>query len=113
VKPEDIRKLYASEDAADLDEARATEQELRTDPEQARRLLLTFYSLAGDDREIDQLLQLVLKAGTMQLLAQAAASDDTFALRMAELILDGMQQLAEARQRTPRGRQAGKKVKSA
>jgi hypothetical protein len=111
--PDDLRKLYRDESAATDDEARETAHEARTDPDQARRLLLTLYTLAGDDPVFDQLLQLVLKAGTMQLLAQAASHDDTFALRMAELILDGMAQLAEARQRTPRGRQAAKKARTA
>jgi hypothetical protein len=113
MRPDDLRKLYRDESAATDDEARTTEQEARTDPEQARRLLLTLYSLAGEDPVFDQLLQLVLKAGTMQLLAQAAAADDTFALRMAELILDGMEQLAKAARRTPRGRQAAKKARTA
>jgi hypothetical protein len=111
--PDDLRKLYRDESAATDDEARETAHEARTDPDTARRLLLTLYVLAGEDREFDQLLQLVLKAGTMQLLAQAAASDDTFALRMAELILDGMEQLAESAQRTPRGRQAAKRARTA
>jgi hypothetical protein len=111
--PDDLRRLYTSETPATDDEARETAHEARTDSEQARRLLLTLYTLAGENEVFDQLLQLVLKAGTMQLLAQAAAADDTFALRMAELILDGMAQLAKAQQRTPRGRQAAKKARTA
>jgi hypothetical protein len=110
VTPDDIRRLYASESPATDDEARETAHEARTDPDQARRLLVTFYSLASADREIDQLLQLVIKAGTMQLLAQAAAEDDTFALHMAELILDGMEELARP---VARGRQAAKKARTA
>lgn len=111
--PEDIRKMYRAESEATDDEARETEQEARTDPDQARRLLVTLYALAGEEREFDQLLQLVLKVGTMQLLVQAAANDDTFALHMAELILDGMQQLAERAKRVPRGRQSAKKARAA
>lgn len=111
--PEDVRKLYRDEDAATDDEARDTAQEARTDPAQARRLLLTLYALAGEDRAFTQLLQLVLQAGTMQLLVQAAEADDTFALRMAELILDGMEQMAKAARRTPRGRQSAKKARTA
>jgi hypothetical protein len=111
--PEDIRKLYRDEAPATDEDARATQEEARTDPAQARRLLVTLYSLAGEDRVFDDLLSLVLKVGTMQLLVQAAEADDTFALRMAGLILDGMEQMAKASQRTPRGRQAGRKVKSA
>jgi len=108
--PEDIRKIYRDEDAATDDEARKTEQEARTDPDQARRLLLTLYALAGEDRTFDHLLQLVLKVGTMQLLVQASEESDTFALRMAELILDGMRQMA-GQAKTPRGKP--KKARSA
>jgi hypothetical protein len=109
MRPEDIRRLYASESPATDDEARETAHEARTDSDQARRLLLTMYTLAGEDRVFDQLLQIVIKAGTMQLLAQAAAEDDTFALHMAELILDGMEELA----RPARGRQGAKKARTA
>lgn len=108
--PEDIRRLYRDEPAATNDEARETASEARTDPDQARRLLITLYSVAGEDRTFDQLLQLVLKVGTMQLLVNAAEKDDRFALHMAELILDGMESMA---QRTPRGRQSSKTTKSA
>lgn len=110
--PEDLRRLYRDEEPATDDEARETAHEARTDPEQARRLLLTLYALAGEDPEFDQLLQLVLKVGTMQLLVQAS-EDDTFALHMAELILDGMEQMAKRAQRIPRGRQSAKKATSA
>lgn len=109
---EDLRKLYRDEDAATDDEAHKTADEARTDPEQARRLLITLYALAGEDRIYEQLLDLVLKVGTMQLLVQAA-EDDAFALHMAELILDGMETMAKAASRTPRGRQAARKAKSA
>lgn len=111
--PEDIRRLYRDENAATDEEAKATSEEARTDPDQARRLLVTLYSLAGEDQVFDQLLQLVLKVGTMQLLVQAAEGDDTFALRMADLILDGMQQMAARATRTPRGRQGAKKASTA
>jgi hypothetical protein len=111
--PEDIRKLYRDEDPATDEEARQTAQEARTDPDQARRLLVTLYALAGEERIYGDLLGLVLKVGTMQLLVQAAEADDTFALRMAGLILDGMEQMAQAAQRTPRGRQSAKKASTA
>jgi len=111
--PEELRKLYAEESAASPDEARATADEARTDPDQARLLLVTLYALAGDDRAFDQLLQLVLKVGIMQLLILESEQSDRFALHMAELILDGMEQMAKAAHRTPRGRQSAKKAKSA
>lgn len=110
---DDIRRLYRSEDAANDDEARATEQEARTDPDQARRLLVTLYSLAGEDQSFDRLLQLVLKVGMMQLLIQSAEQSDTFALQMSELILDGMEQMAKRAARVPRGRQSAKKARTA
>lgn len=111
--PEDLRKLYRDESPATDNEARETANEARTNPDQARRLLLTLYALGGEDREFAELLNLVLKVATMQLIALKAHEDDDFALKMAELILDGMQQMAKAAQRTPRGRQAGKKVRTA
>lgn len=111
--PEDLRKLYRDEDAATDDEARETAKEAREDPDQARRLLVTLYALAGEDHTFDQLLHLVLKVGTMQLLVQVSEADDQFALRMAELILDGMEQMAKAASRTPRGRQSAKKARTA
>lgn len=112
--PDDIRKLYHREGAATDEEARQTAHEARTDPDQARRLLVTLYSLAGEDRSFDQLLQLVIKVGAMQLLILQAEQSDTFALQMAELILDGMEQMAKRAERpVQRGRQNAKKAKSA
>lgn len=109
--PEDLRRMYRNEDAATDQDARETAQEARTDPDQARRLLLTLYALGGEDRAFAELLNLIVKVASMQLIALKAHEDDDFALKMAELILDGMQQMAP--QRTPRGRQAAKKAKSA
>lgn len=111
--PDDIRKLYHREGAATDEEARQTAHEARTDPDQARRLLVTLYSLAGEDRSFDQLLQLVIKVGAMQLLIQASETDDRFALQMADLIVDGMEQMASSARRTPRGRQGAKKASTA
>jgi replication-associated recombination protein RarA len=112
--PDDIRKMYRDEPEATDDEARETAKEARTDPAQARRLLLTLYALAGEEREFDQLLQLVIKVGAMQLLVQASEADDRFALQMAELILDGMETMAKVASRTvQRGRQSAKKARTA
>lgn len=110
--PEDIRKLYASEGAADSEEARETQQQARTDPETARKLLLTLYALGGEDREFGELLNLVVKVATMQLIAMKVHEDDDFALRIAELILDGMETIKPG-SKVQRGRQAAKKAKSA
>ena len=112
MKPDDIRRLYRQETEATPEEAEAAAQEARTDPDQARRLLLSMYALAGEDAEFDRLLALILKVGTMQLIADAAHKDDTFALHMAELITDAMEQLKPGSMRVPRGK-PGKKVRSA
>lgn len=96
MKPEDIRKLYAQEDAATEEEARQTQQEARTDPDQARRLLITLYSLAGEDTDFNNLLNLVVKAASMQLIALKAHEDDDFALKLAAMILDAMEQMKPA-----------------
>lgn len=109
---DDIRKLYQAEDAASDDEAAETQADARTNPETARALLLTLYSLAGEGGDFDRLLQLVLKVGTMQLLIQEAERSDRFALQMAELIIDGMEQMKPA-SRVPRGRQGAKKARTA
>lgn len=113
--PEDIRRLYRDAAEASPGEARDAAGEARTDPDQARRLLVVLYALAGEDREFGELLNLVLKVGTMQLLVQASESDDTFALHMAELILDGMEAMKPGAGvgKVPRGRQSAKKASSA
>lgn len=112
MRPEDIRKLYHQETEATPEEAAAAAKEAREDPDQARRLLLSMYALAGEDADFDRLLQLVIKVGSMQLIADAAHKNDQFALRMAELITDAMEQLKPGSMRVPRGK-PGKKVKSA
>lgn len=104
MKPEDIRKLYRAESEATPEEAAAAAQEARTDPDQARRLLLSMYALAGEDVEFERLLQLILQVGTMQLIADAAHKDDRFALHMAELITDAMEQLKPGSMKVPRGK---------
>lgn len=110
--PEQIRNLYRAEGEGTPEEAAAAAKEAREDPDQARRLLLSMYALAGEDVEFDLLLQLILKVGTMQLIADAAHKDDQFALHMAELIIDAMEQLKPGSMRTPRGK-PGRKVRSA
>lgn len=111
--PEDLRKMYRDEPEATDDEAREAQQEARTDPDQARRLLILLYSLAGEDQVFGELLNLVIKVGTMQLIATKTHEDDDFALKMAELILDGMETMAKQAARTPRGRQSAKKARTA
>lgn len=106
MKAEDIRRLYRGEDPASEDEAKETADTLRTDPEQARRLLLTIYALASEDTQFEQLLAVVLKAALMQMLVRAVADDDAFALQIGQLISEAMDTLkpGSMRSRTPRGK---------
>jgi len=115
MRPKDIREIYAEEQPATLEEARRIAHEARENPDQARRLLVTLYSLAGADANFDMLLQLILKVGTMQLLLQEAKESDTFALHMADLILSGMEQIIPigSQEKPQRGRQNAKKASSA
>lgn len=110
--PEDIRRLYASESAASDAEVRETQQKARTDPNEARRLLLTLYAMGGEDREFGELLDLVIKVATMQLIAIKAHENDDFALRIAELIIDGMETMKPG-SKVGRGRQSAKRANSA
>ena len=99
---DDLRRLFAKETPATAKEAAQTRAEIRTNPGMARKLLLVLYAMSGEDREFNQLLNLVLKVATMQLVARAMADDETFALQIGELILDGMEQMKP----TPRGKKA-------
>lgn len=101
MRPEDIRRLYRQETEATAEEARTYQEEAKTDPDQARRLLMTLYALAGEDRSFAQLLQLVLQTALMQLVAIRASEDDQFALEVAALIIDGMESFAR---KVPRGK---------
>lgn len=109
--PEQIRRLYRDEDAATSDEARETAESVKNDPDQARRMLLVLYVLAGEDAQFNELLSLVVRVGSMQLIAMAAHEDDDFAKRMGELIIEGMERIAKINTPTPRGKV--KKAKSA
>lgn len=93
--PEQLRAMYASESAARSPEAQATQKECLTDPAMARNLLLTLYALGGDSAEFAELLSLVVNVGTMQMIAIQAAKDDTFALHIAGMIIEGMQGIAQ------------------
>ena len=109
MRAEDIRKLYAEESAADDDEARAHQQQARTDPDEARRLLAVLYAMSTEDRSFAMLLELFLQGTTMRYIQERAA-DDAEALKQSNLIVDLMQ---ATMRRTPRGRQSGKTARSA
>ncbi len=108
MKPEDIRRLYRDEEAASSAEARETAESVKNDPDQARRMLLTLYALGGEDKQFAELVDLVTRVGSMQLIAMAAHQDDEFAKRIGQVIIEGMERIAKVNTRTPRG-----KVKSA
>jgi hypothetical protein len=106
MRPDDIRKLYRAETEATTDEARATREDARTDPDMARNLILTCFALASEDPAFDALFHLFLRAATMDLITTHATTDDAFALRMADHILNLMDRMAEAERarRVPRGK---------
>jgi hypothetical protein len=113
---DELRRMLDQESPATEEEARATMDEMRSDPDAARALLLFVYALSTEDRHMKLLLDLVLRAGLMQLIAQAAEHDDQFALKIAELVTDGMDQVAHMhRANATRARRSGKgrKVRSA
>jgi hypothetical protein len=49
VNPDDIRRLYDQSRTATPSEAAATQEQLRTDPELARRMYVTVLALASTD----------------------------------------------------------------
>ena len=100
MKPEDIRRLYRAETAATEQESAAQRAQLRSDPDEARRLLQTLYALSTEDRDFALLLRLFLEGMLMRLVEERAATDDAYALACAALIAD----LMDAMQRPPRGR---------
>ncbi len=111
MKPEDIRKLYAAEDAATEDEARQTQQEVRTDPEAARNLIKVVYSMSVEDRAFAMLLRLFIEGTVMKMIEDRAREDDDFALHCGNLLADLMQATMRPVQRAGSGRH--KKTRSA
>jgi hypothetical protein len=110
MRPEDIRRIYAEEAAADDAEAHATQTEARTDPEAARKLLAVLYAMSVEDRSFALLLRLFMEGTTMRYIEERMAADDAEALKCSNLIVDLMQ---ATMQRTPRGRQSTKTTRSA
>lgn len=102
---DDIRRMFRDATGATSAEARATEARIRSDPEEARRLILALFALAAENPTVAAVCDLVVRAGAMMLIVEAAERDDQFALRLGALIIDGLHTLPG---RTPRG-----KVKSA
>lgn len=100
MKPEDIRRLYRGEQAASDAEAARTRAETLRDPDAARALIKTLYSLALEDRSFAQLLRMFLEASMMRLIEEHAEQDDAFALDSAGLIFKLMDLMAPP----PRGK---------
>lgn len=102
--PDALRRLYRDSEAASSAESRENAELTKTDPEHARRMLLTLYALGSEDRQFAALVDLVVRVATMQLIAMAAHQDDEFAKRIGEVIIEGMETIAKANTRTPRGK---------
>jgi hypothetical protein len=113
---DELRRMLDQESPATEEEARATMDEMRSDPDAARALLLFVYALATKDPHMDRILDLILRAGVMQLIAKAAQESDQFALQIGELVTDGLEEIARMqRAKNTRARRSGKgrKVRSA
>ena len=103
--PEEIKHLYETEPAASEQEARETEQEVMTDPEEARRFLQTMYVLSTEDPAFANLLQSFLATMWALKVKEWAMADDAYALicaKQAIAIMGLMKQ--EPPKRTPRGK---------
>lgn len=90
MRPEDIKRLYASESSATDEESRQTQHEARTDPEQARRLIKVIYAMSTEDRDFAMLLRLFLEGTLMRYIEERATADDTEALLQSNLLVDLM-----------------------
>lgn len=99
--PEEIRRLYRREREATDAEFAATVEEVRTDPDAARRLIAVLYSLSVEDRDFAVMLKLFLEGALMRLVEDRAAADDAFAGACGVLITD----LMRATMRPPRGKE--------
>jgi hypothetical protein len=91
--PDDIRKIYAGAEPASAAERARFARQIATDPDLARGLLITLYSLAGAHAAFAELLAIIMKVAVMQLIAEKAHAEDDFALRIGALITEGLDQL--------------------
>src|SRR5262245_61431961 len=96
--------MYRQETPATEEEAAQLQEQARTDPEVARTLLQTIYSLSVEETHTAILLKLFLEGMLMRLVEERAATDDAFALECGTLLVD----LMNAMKRPPRGRPRGK-----
>jgi len=103
--PEEIKHLYETEPAASEQEARETEQEAMTDPEQARRFLQTMYVLSTEDPAFMDLLQSFLATMWSLKVKEWAMADDAYALTCAQQAIKIMELMKQgAPKKTPRGK---------
>ena len=100
MNPDDIRKLYDQERAATASEAAATQEQLRTDPELARRMYLALLAMASTDSAFRALANAVAQAAAIELIRRQMDADDTYALFVGQIMADALTPAP----RTPRGR---------
>lgn len=110
MRPEDIRKLYASERPATDEEAAQGFRQMRVDPSEARAAIQTLAALATEDTSFAMLLGLFNTRMIGALIAERIAQDDQFALLAGRTLADLME--ATSRRRTPRGK-PGRTTKTA
>lgn len=110
MRPENIRTLYESETPATDAESTATREELRTDPDAARKLIETCFALKYNDAIFAKLYRLSTDA-ILEDLIRERATDDAFALAAAALIQSKMDEMAAQSARVPRGK--AKRARSA
>lgn len=82
--------MYRRETAATEAEFIDGMQRVRTDPDEARAMLLTLYSLSVEDPAFVMLLRLFVEGAVMKLIEDRAEQDDAFALHCGGLIADLM-----------------------
>jgi hypothetical protein len=99
--PEELREMFAKEQPATDAEAAETCERIRTDPDEARTMLLVLYSIANTDPAFMTVLHRVLFAATMELLHRATLADDVFALKIGVLITEAMDDVATAGRTRP------------
>lgn len=105
MKAEDIRRLYREVEAASDEDAQATQDEVRSSPDAARKLFAVICALSSQDREFGILLNRVCSAALVDLLTERLATDDAYAVRMGQLIISVKNTLMPAA-KVKRGKQA-------
>lgn len=100
MKPEDIRKLYHRETEATAEEAAATRDELRSDPNAARSGFDIILALADGNPAFYAPAIAAINAGLKALIRERMRDDDEFACYIG----GHLAQALTPPQRTPRGK---------